>query len=474
MLCADHSWQEWGGDLMSIIEDLTGNILETRFESFDNETVEHAKNRVLDVVGCLLGGANDPASRMILDLVKKWGGVEESTILVHGGKVPAQNAALANSIMARSLDFDPVEPYIEGMRTPGHVSGTTVPTALAVAEQSAASGREFLTALILGDDIASRLVAASGFAFNLGWDNSGTVNIFGAAAIAGRLKGLNERQLRNAFGIALNQMAGTYQNFFDGTHCFKLPIALSARAGIFSAELASQGFTGVKDPLLSRHGYFALYCRNPNPEILTRDLGKKFYADCTFKPYPTCRSTHSSIDCTLQLVQTHDIKPEDIDEIIINVTPATLDMFVGQPFEIRDVPQADAVLSLRYTVASVLLRKSVRMEHFTEEFIRDPRVLSLIRKIKLAATMPPEGALAAAVEVKMKDGREFSAREDIPRGDTIDNPLTKEELREKYRANVTYSGAVAEENAEKALAMIERLEEVGDIAELISVVIRPD
>jgi 2-methylcitrate dehydratase PrpD len=458
---------------MSIIEDLTRNILETRFESFDRETVEQAKNRVLDVVGCLIGGAYDPAAKMMVDLVKGWGGVEESTILVHGGKAPAHNAAMANSIMARSLDFDPVEPYVEGVRTPGHVSGTTVPVALAVAEQRGASGQELITALILGDDIASRLVAASGFAFAQGWDNSGTVNTFGAIAIAGRLKGLDERQIRNAFGIALNQMAGSLQNFYDGTHCFKLPIAFAARAGIFSAELASQGFTGLKDPLLSRFGYFALYCRTPNPEILTRGLGKKFYADCTFKPYPACRSTHSSIDGTLQLVQTHDIRPEDIDEITIKVTPATLDMFVSQPFEIGEVPQANAALSLRYTVASTLLRKSVRMEHFTEEFIRDPGVLNLIPKIKLAATIPPERPLAAAVEVKMKDGREFSARVDIPRGDTVDNPLTREELREKFRTNVGFSGAVARENAEKALSLIERLEEVGDIAELISEITRP-
>lgn len=452
---------------MSIIQELVSNVLETRFESLDNGTVEHAKNRIIDVIGCAIGGANAPGCKMMVNLVKKWGKEGESTILVHGVKAPAHDVAMINSIMCRSFDFEPVEPVVEGKHVPAHISGTTVPTAVALAERNSAGGKELITALVLGDDFVSRVLAASGYSFDLGWDGTGTVNMFGSTAIAGRLLGLNERQMQNALGIVLNQMAGSFQSIYDGALCFKLPMGLASRAGIFSAELASGGFTGIKDPLLSKHGYFALYCRTPSTEGLTRELGKKFYSDNTFKPYPACRSTHGAIDCALQLVHTHDIKPEDIDEIMVNVTAQGRDIFVGQPFQIGDVPQVNASFSLQYTVANVLLRKSLRLEHFTEEFIRDPRIADLVQKVQITGTLPPDRPLAAAVTVKMKDGKEFSTHVDIPKGDMIDNPITREDLKEKFRANVAFSQTVSTKKAEKALSMLEALEEVNDVTEII-------
>jgi 2-methylcitrate dehydratase PrpD len=452
---------------MSIIEELTKNVLDTSFESFDKDVVEQAKNRILDVVGCAIGGANASGCGMIVDLVKRWGGEKESTIMVHGGKAPVQNAAMVNCIMCRSYDFEPVGPYVYDMNIPAHISGTTVPTAIAVAEQNAASGKELITALILGDDLTSRMLAASRYSFDLGWDGTGTVNMFGATAIAGRLMGLDERQMLNAFGIVINQMAGSFQNIYDGVHCFKLLMGLAARAGIVSAEMASKGFTGIKDPLLSKYGYFGLYCKEYDPEILKRDLGKKFFADGTFKPYPACRSTHATIDCALQLVHTHDIEPEDIDKITVHVTAATRDGFVGQPFEIREVPQVDAAFSLQYTVANALLRKSVRLEHFTEKYIRDQKIFDLVRKVEIMGTLPPDEPLAATVAVRMKDGREFSTHVDVPKGDVIYNPLTKDEIKDKFRANVAFSQTVKKEKAEKVLDLIEALEEVHDVAEII-------
>jgi len=122
---------------------------------------------------------------------------------------------MMNSIMARSYDFEPVGPFVDGRNTPGHISGTTVPTAIAVAEQRGMSGKDILTAIILGDDLASRINAASLFSLDQGWDCVGTANMFGATAIAGRLAGLNERQLVNALGIVVNQLSGTMQTFFD-------------------------------------------------------------------------------------------------------------------------------------------------------------------------------------------------------------------------------------------------------------------
>ena len=456
---------------MSIIAEMIRNVLETPFEAFDQLTLDRAKDRIIDVVGCLIGGANASGCSMMVDLVREWGGRKESTILVHGGKVPAHNAALVNCVMTRSYDFEPTGAYVEGKSTPAHLSGTTGPTAITVAEQKAASGKELLTALILGDDLASRITAASQLNIDSGFDCTGTVNAFGATAIAGRLWGLNEHQMLNAFGIVLNQLAGSFQNIFDGAHSFKLPQGLAAHAAIFSVALANKGFTGVRDPLLSKYGYFSLYCKTYQLEVLTRDLGNKFYADYTCKPYPCCRSNHAAIECALELTGANVIRPEDIDEIVVDITPTALDFAVGQPFKLREVPQIDGAFNLQYTVASALLRRSIKLEHFTEEFVRDPKITDLINKIRLTPTMPLDKPLGARMKIKMKQGNEYDKRIDMPKGNGIFTPLTKTDMRAKYFDNVAFSKTISMEKAEKVLDLIERIEEVDNINKIIRLLV---
>jgi 2-methylcitrate dehydratase PrpD len=453
------------------IEELSANVLDTRFENFDQATLDNAKSRIIDVVGCLIGGANAAGNSALIDLVKEWGGKEEATILIHGGKVPAHNAAMVNSIMARSFDFEALCPLVEDEIIPAHTSGTTIPTAITMGEMKGVNGKELITALLVGDNVASRVLAASGFVPTLGWDCIGTTNMMGATAIAGRLLALNERQMRNAFGIVLNQLAGSSQSIWDGTTAFKLAQGISARNGIFSAHLAKAGWTGPDDALLSRFGYYHLYTEGCiNPEILTKDLGKKYYADAVFKPYPCCRGTHPAIDCALTLLQQHDIKAEDIVEVTIYIPAGGVGGFLEQPFKIGDFPHTCAIFSYQYTVANALLRKSVKPEHFSEASIRDPQVNALIKKIKLAE-LPGVPTLSAKLTVKMKDRREFSEFNDSPKGDPVRNPMPKDEIVDKFRANVDFSQTVSRDNAQKVLELLENLEELDSVNKIVELLV---
>jgi 2-methylcitrate dehydratase PrpD len=456
---------------MSIVAELVKNVLETSFERFDPAEVDRARAKLIDVVGCIIGGANAPGCSMLVDLIQEWGGKKEGVMLVHGIRVPLHNAALVNGVMARSYDFEPTGPLVDGKSTPAHLSGTTVPTAITVAEHKGVSGKDLLTALILGDDIASRIIAASNLNVDSGFDSTGTVNAFGAAAIAGRLMGLNEQQMLNAFGIVLNQFAGTFQNIFDAAHTFKLPQGLSAQAGIFSVALAKKGFTGVKDPLLSRYGYFALYCKSYQLDILTKDLGKHFYMDNTCKPYPCCRSNHAAIEAVLRLGKSHPIEINDIDEIIVDITPTARDFAVGQPFKIREVPQIDAAFSIQYNVANALLRKDTKLVHFTDEYVRDEKIADMVNKIRLTSTTSPETPLGAGVKIKMRNGGEYEARVDMPKGHGVLTPLTPAEKKAKFFDNVDFSNTIPGDRAEKALGLLERLEEVDDVTEIFKLLV---
>lgn len=454
-----------------IVEELAANIVQTKFQTFDNDTLEQAKKRLIDIVGCLIGGANAGGCRELMDLINEWGGKKEATILIHGGKGPAGNVAMLNSIMARSFDYGVITPYIGERPVWAHIAETNIPTALTVAEWKKASGQDLITAMILGDDLTTRISAASTRSISPGWDTPGTVNKFGAAAIAGKLMGMDARQIINAFGIVLNQLAGSFQPIQDGAHAFKLAQGLASRDGIIAAELAGKGWTAGKDPLHGRYGYFALYCKEHDPSFLTRDLGKAFYGDCTFKPYPCCRFIHSTIDCALDLVRDNKIDANDIASITINVAPMHYDSPLNQPFELGEFPQGNAIFSLRYHVANVLIRKGIRVEHLTEEFIRDPEVGALARKVSVTGDIPPDKIETSEVTVRLKDGREFRAYEECARGNAIKKPLSKEEIVAKFRDNVAFSKTISKSNAEKALVMLDHIEEVKDITNLIKLLV---
>jgi 2-methylcitrate dehydratase PrpD len=449
---------------MTVVAEWARNIKETHYENIDPRVIEGAKLRVIDVIGCAIGGVNGDGCSMILDLIKEWGGKPESTILVHGIKTTAHCAAMVNSIMARSYDFEPSGPAtIDGRPALSHISGTMVPVAFAVGETAKASGKELLTALILGEDVASRLVAASVPQLEP-WDPIGTVNKFGAAATTGKLLGLNEQQQINAFGIVINQAAGSFQTIIDKSHSFKLYQGLAAQDGIFSAKLAQKGWSGLIDPLFSKCGYFALYCQSSQPDILTKELGK-FGFDGPHKVYPSCGRTLAAVNCAWDLVQKYDLKAEDIAEVIVNVTTENRNSPVGQQFHIGGSPQASALFSIQYGVASALVRKDVRLEYYVEDCIRDQSIMDFIKKIKLADVMPPEKDLAAELRVIMKDGTEYFS---APAKRLLS---TMSEIKEKFMTNVAFSKTITTKKANAALNMLENLEEIKDINQVVKLLV---
>ncbi len=457
----------------TVIEKLAANALETRFENLEPGDLEHAKNRIIDVVGCLIGGANAPGNPELIDLVRHWGGRKEATILIHGGKAPAQNVAMVNSIMSRSFDFEPVSPVVEGKSTAGHVSGTTVMTAITMGEVKDIDGKELLTAVLVGDDVTSRvLLGGSTFGLSPGWDRIGPINPFGATAIAGRLLGLNKAQMKNSFGIVLNQIAGTFDIIQDTTTSFKLTQGTSARSGVFSAELAKAGWTGPKDALFGKFGYYYLYTEGcHDPGILTRDLGKKYYSDSTIKPYSCCRGCHGPVDCALNLVNKHGVEAGDIKEATIYISSGFSDNILALPFRIGEFWHANAIFSIQYCTAIALLKKSVKPEHFTEASVHDPEINAFVKKVRVAAELPQSEGQKARLKVILKDGRELTESVDVPRGDQLQNPISKDEIIAKFWTNVEFSRTVTKKNAEKLLAILEKLEELDSVNRIVPLLV---
>jgi 2-methylcitrate dehydratase PrpD len=454
-----------------IIQDLAANIVKTRFEDFDKAVVQAAKTRVIDIVGCAIGGANASGCNELKQLMLEWGGQPQATVFVHGKKLPAHNAAMLNSIMARSYDFGVITPFIGDKPVWAHIAETNIPTAITVADWKHATGKELLTALILGDDLSTRIAASSTRSISQGWDTPGTVNKFGAAAIVCKLSHQSEFQIINAFGIVLNQLAGSFHPIFEGAHCFKLAQGLAARDAITASQMAGKGWTGGSDPLLGKFGYFALYCQQNDPIFLTRNLGKEFYGDCMFKPYPSCRFIHSSIDCALDLVSKYDINPAEISTITIDVAPMHVNSSLDQPFVLGEFPQGNVTFSLRYNVANVLLRKKVNLEHFTEKMIRDPAIAKLAQKANIISTLSPEKIEAARLKIKMLGGNEYSSYTEVAKGHPLQKPMSKNEIEDKFRANVTFSNTISPSNSERLLELLNNLEQLENMDSILRLLV---
>jgi 2-methylcitrate dehydratase PrpD len=454
------------------LEMMIANILETKFEDIPPDTINHAKNRLLDSLGCMICGANDAGNPELLQVVRDWGGKPEATIFVHGDKVPAPMAAMVNCIMARSFDFEPVSPVVDGQSIPGHISGTTTMTALTLGDMQNVSGKELLTALLVGDDMATRvLLAGRGSGTRRGFDHVGQANSFGATAIVGRLMQLDCSQLRHAFGLILDYLGGSQRMILDTTTGFKLSQGNSARDAIFCVQLARAGWSGVQDALLAEGTYYDMYSDGiEDHELLIKNLGKEYYSDGTFKPYPCCRINHAAIDCTLDMVNNNDILTDDIERVILYMSPGALQDIIGQPFRIMNSPHASAGFSVQYNVANALVRGSSRPEHFTEMAIRDTAISDFINQ-KIAMAELTEGNMESGrVKVIMKDGREFDRFVEIARGDPR-NPISKDEMLAKYRANIAFSNTISDENADKVLKMVENLENIDNVKKLIDLIV---
>ena len=448
---------------MEVEKRLAEYVSKTRFDDLPQEPIDIAKNVVLTVLGTTTAGATVEGGEALVNQVKEWGGREEATILIHGGKVPAYNAALVNSAMARTLDF--CDAMVPGM----HVGSSSVPTALATSELvGGCSGREFLAALVLGTEVAARLNLSES-AYD-GFDPTGVCSIFATAAVAGKILHLNSQQMLDALALAFNKSGGSFQSNVDGSLAVRLIQGFVSQGGIICAQLAQRGITGPKNFLEGVYGYFHLYAKDKsNPQAVVAELGQRFELTKTvFKKYPSCGAAASSTDAILELIKENRLVPKDVTRVDITVTPY-VHRLVGHQFKIGDNPKVNAQFSIQYCVANALLRKSAKLEHFDEPSIREPKIMELVNKIHVVAdpALEERGHTAVDMRVTTGDGSILQKSVDIARG-FPGNPLTKEEHNQRFQDCVSYAGKpLPPQNVEKIVSSVSRLENLTDVRSLI-------
>jgi 2-methylcitrate dehydratase PrpD len=461
---------------MNIALQLAQYVHETTFQQIPASTVEMAKKFILDTLGVGIAGSNAQGALQVVEQAKEWGGRPESTILVHGGGVPAPMAALANSVMFHSMDFDDTH---DGAVV--HANAPILPAALAAAEKmGGCSGKEFLAVMCTGIDLACRLGLAVGKApgrvgKEIKWIRSAVCGAFGAAAASGRIMGLSVESLVNAMGILLSMTAGTRQVTVDSALTKRMQPGFMSQAALLAVHLAMRGVTGCQDIFDGPYGFFNLYWDGlSSREELTGDLGKRFEVDrLSFKPYPCCRYNHGAIDATLRCMKQNGLKPVDVERVDIRLVKHKFFDVVSRPFKIRGNPTVDAQFSMPYVVAAAILDGRVFLESFEPDRVRQPQYAEMAKKVSVHTDreiVNPDSMGPVTVEITTHDGKRYTETVQEFKGHPR-NPLSAQECREKFMQCAAYSGQNfsprrLEEIADKVMGL-DSLRDAGEIARLM-------
>ena len=453
---------------MEIEKTLARYVTEGKYEDLPVQTIEHLKNVLLTIFADIIAGFDAEGCEEVLDQVVEWGGKKEATALIYGIKLPAYNAAFVNAVMARALDFDDsMEPGI-------HIGASTVPTALAVAEQiGGCTGKEFLASLIFGTELSVKL--------NLnehqydGFDPTGVCTIYATTAIAARLLHLDSDQMLNALALAFNKSGGSLQSNIDGSLAVRLIQGFVAQNGVMCAQLAKRGLTGPQNFLEGVWGYFHLYGKDQSkPQAVLEKAGREFkLTEALFKKYPSCGGTLSSTDAIIELINQYNLSPENVTRIDIEVTPFIYNL-VGKKFETGSNPRVNAQFNIRYCVANALLRKNSRLNHFDEEAIKDKRIKDITQNIYVSSNpeLEKRGHTALNMQVTTKGGVIYRKNIDIGRG-FPGNSLTKEEHLQRFRDCISYRpGNLPAGNINQIISLIDKIETLPDVRILIPLLIK--
>jgi 2-methylcitrate dehydratase PrpD len=412
--------------------------LELDFDDVPGEVVEAAKLHVLDVLGCGLAAHGLGIAGEGRQAMAELGGEPEASVIGLEAGLPAPNAAFANGMLCHGLDFD--DTHSDSV---SHVSTVVVPAAAALAEARGAEGRELLTAIVAGNEIVTRIGMATPGAFHRrGFHPTAICGIFGATAAAARLGGLSRADTASALGIAGSMASGLFAYLDDATATKPIHPAWAAHGALVAARLASLGAEGPPGVLEGRFGlYHAFVDTRIDLEPQLADLGERWETPrIAFKAFPACHFIHGSLGATASLVGSVD--PDEVEEIVVTVPEAGVSL-VLEPAEAKVAPRTDyeGKFSLQYSTAAMLVHGRVGLATYTPEALADERVLGLARKVRYETTEYASypAAFPGGVRIVLRDGERLEA--DLPHQlGAPENPMSAEQVREKFRENALLAG----------------------------------
>lgn len=441
------------------------------FDALSPEAVRSAKLFLFDSLGCALGGSQQHDVQIALEHFKEMGGRSACTVFVDGFRTNPVDAAFLNALMIRAMDYNDI--YWKA--DPSHPSDI-IPAPLAICELKGLTGKDLILGIVIAYEMEMRLAEFGEPGIReYGWHHA-TITSIAAPIAAGRMLSLKPEQIQQAIGIsAAPSMCLGAVTAGKLTNMKNTVDPLAARSGVQAALLAQRGFTGPEHVIDGKEGLthcFGKFGGKFHVNMLTDNLPKcggchYKIIDCGMKSFPIEALSHAPLTAMLKCVAENGIKAAEVAEIRVEVIARAADI-LGDPAKYRPTSKETADHSLPYSLAVGLVDGMVTPLQFRQERIDDASLRPVMDKIKVVPNKEFEALFPkfqpSRVTITLSDGRSFSKRVDVPKGDPRD-PMTEEEIAVKF--NALGKDAVGEERCAALRRMIMSMEEQRDVDALI-------
>ena len=374
-----------------------------------------------DTLAAIVGGSAEPELRA---LAARQTAPGRSTLPGLGRRCGADAAALVNGTAGTFLEMD------EGNRfSRGHPAVHVIPAALALCEERGAAAGVFLSAVLAGYEVGSRLGAASRLRPSM--HPHGTWGTVGAAASCARVAGLGAQAMREVINIGASLSTATSkQTMLDGGLVRNVYAGLSNRNGLLALQLLESGFTGERDGLASLFG--KIVSEHFDTAELLRGLGTEWHVmQNYFKLHSCCRFNHGTLDAIDQIASRGPLPhPDAIRDIQVTSYNLAAELDGKAPHN-----TLAAKFSVPFAVATRIVNGNSALASFNWDAVRDPAVLALAQKVgvredpQMTRRLPAERP--ARVVITLSDGRTLVGEAGVNRGDDA-SPYSREELRGKF------------------------------------------
>ena len=406
---------------MQVTLTLARYLVDSRWEDIPQRVRHEACRALLNWLGCAVGSCRHEAVERALAAVKHFCGPPQAAILGRAERVDILHAALLNGISSHVLDFD--DTHARAI----HPSAPVLPALLAFAEWRKVSGAQLAHAFVLGVEAEER-VGLSVFPehYEAGWHITGTAGVFGAAAGAGKLLGLDEQRMAWALGIAATQSAGLQEMF--GTDCKSLHPGSAAKSGLTAALLAASGFTSSERAIEAPRGFARVLSTKFDPAVITEGLGSRYELTSNmYKPYACGLVVHAAIDGCIELTRENGLAPDSIEAVELTVGPLVRKL-TGNPAPLTGL---EGKFSVYHAAAAAIVHGAAGEAQFSDACVRDPRVVAVRNRVTTRED-PAIGRTEARVTIRTRDGRSFDRHVEHALG-TLARPMSDADLEAKFR-----------------------------------------
>jgi 2-methylcitrate dehydratase PrpD len=455
------------GTAQGATADLAAFVTNLDLADVDEFTLGRARTHLFDTVGACITGAVQQVTVACEAAMAE---------LLPGGEVPVPGqkgrydvltAAFLAGTAGHGLELD------DGFRPAGaHPGVVIVPTVLAAGHHYGIDGKTALTALVAGYEVMGRVAAAMHpRQRKLGFHSTPIAGVMGATAAMAVIKGLDEETLRNAYGLAAS-MASGINTHRSGGDAKRMHPGLAARSGIMAANFAEKGFEGLTTVIEDKNGFLQTFSGTDDaPDFNDIDIlnvgghikSDYVIGDCYIKPHACCRHLHPMLDGLIDIMKTEDLQPGEVEQVDIGIYE------VGVVHgEINWDSFTTAQMSIPFTAATGLHRRSVQLAHFSPQARADEAVTADCAKVRtyldkdLDAMYPEKRP--TRITVKTSGGQSFERLIEEPLG-SARNPVPDDVMVEKYMGLT--EPVIGKERAEAVLADLQGIRKANSVRGIV-------